>query len=50
MIKEIKNVFVYLSIVIGNKHNFLWINIGINNNIIHIDMVKHLREYMTMFV
>ena len=33
----------YLSVVRGNKHTFLGVNIEINNNIIHIDIVEKLR-------
>ena len=31
-----------LSVVRGNKHTFLGTNIDIKDNIIHVDMVKHL--------
>ena len=37
-----KKNFGDLSIVIGNKHTYLEMNIEIKDNIIHVDMVEQL--------
>ena len=49
IIEEKKKHFGCLSVMRGNKHTFLGINIEIKNNIIHINMVEHLRGCLTIF-
>ena len=49
IIEEIKKYFGDFSVVRGDKHTFLGMNIEIKNNIIHIDKVKNMRELRKFF-
>ena len=44
IINEVKKHFVEISVVRGNKHNFLGVNIEIKYSTIQVDMVKQLEE------
>ena len=47
-INKLKKHFGDLSIVRGNQHTFLGINIEIKENIIQVDKVKHLEESISI--
>ena len=49
IINKIKKNYGDLSVVRGNKHNLLGMNIYIKDNIIQVDMVEQLEECITMF-
>ena len=42
IINEVKKHFGEMSVVRGNKHNLLGVNIEIKESTIQVDMVKHL--------
>ena len=50
IINKVKKHIVELSILIGNKHTILDMNIEVRDNIIQVDMVKKLKECKTIFV
>ena len=49
IINEVEEHFVELSIVIGNKHTLLVMNIDIKGNTIQVDMDKQLEECIYIF-
>ena len=49
IIKKLKKTIVYLSVVRGDKHTLLRVNIEIKDKIVQFDMVEQLGECITMF-